>query len=1296
MNKNAIHNFNISIQNSTAIKSSEDLTQTIITELAKVSREMNQQKDIEQLWLEQKSQNAASLIAEEARVNSIVSSEGGIVDTIKSFGTTPSVYDTTTFSSSVPIGGGAADDSAGRMTMRSATSDNTTPPVMGAEDSSLDFSNATSQLYTNVREQQTLSVPQMFQTSNNEPAIETVKEAIQKKLDVAKQVNDPIAIDYWTKISKAFEEGLVAADFDGKPDHLLFTEMYKVLKQSGQIVATVQNFNWEIIRKKMVESIDANILNGIISEVSKKRWETIRDQLKNDTTNVANLFEQYDELFLLLREIEGLDALPTTITIMTKTKVYPNLSADRLYAEIGKEAVYVFLKEISYEDVQGNAVKKGAVKIKNTNASSFIVGESLEFFLDETLIVQNGYISKGINWIVYKQRKGKKDEETIFEDEGTSFSYNFDTEGTYKIEAYGREHGANNKKSKKSFAFAEVKIVAQEIVITPLAFIKGGLVRPSKKELLFQTSLKYPKVKTLNPLKLYYQVETKLVNKEIKISKEQEVDSSGIIKLIMPELGTYKIKVISKDQYALAGQTEIVAIKNEVTSIGQAKGAPNKNVFLLGGLSAPLFLEVKNFKIPATNAEKMDVKWIVYDSNNKPYLPSGDVWFTEDGIPKRTHLQKWESFTMVIPDKEGHYTVEAFSDTAKGANAKATFKMQVQRPQVAEAYWAYSNGDKKKISGFSGEVNHVRASIPGYENQKVRVKFYLNDSKEPYYYSDTKTNENGEINKVIVFDDAFQKRFKVQEGKTAKISFKLMGIQNDKLYPFKKNTNVSTAAVLNVATGAKITDAYFQYDGKRVTAEDQISLSYSGEYVTIIAKTQNMIGKEMVLTAHKVGEEPIFRGNAKVDSEGNASGTFKITRLKGTKIGEKMSYYVGIEGYSTKHLGYKGLNVVVRELKKTIDNNLGLIWGAKVSVEFRKKVVQICKELWGEESKLEMANQLMICMNVETEGKFTADVGYPEATGLIQFTESAIAEMNRIHKKTKYTGPDYKDKQLTKNDLKDMTEIRQLDFVKLYFQMHLERYKRIINNAEDMYMAIFAPIGVGKQGDYILYDKSISPKYYRKNRSADGEYWDENKYVIVKGNKNEQITKNEMTPRIKQSVHIGKRYAIDTNEARKLNQVLAEKIIKGGRVTFANSHVSGVIDKAMAQDNINDTALGKNAKRSKYKRAPDGEIEIKSELLYIMYQLSKDYTFTVSEISGADHSRNSRHYFGKAFDISEINGLDIGQGIGEQAVANPKVSDQLIIDFRLKALSYGALLVWNKLNDKVKKEHHNHFHVEIN
>ncbi|SSZ46365.1 hypothetical protein [Bergeyella zoohelcum] len=47
-----------------------------------------------------------------------------------------------------------------------------------------------------------------------------------------------------------------------------------------------------------------------------------------------------------------------------------------------------------------------------------------------------------------------------------------------------------------------------------------------------------------------------------------------------------------------------------------------------------------------------------------------------------------------------------------------------------------------------------------------------------------------------------------------------------------------------------------------------------------------------------------------------------------------------------------------------------LVWGNKVSCEFRKKVVEICTELWGENRKIEMANGLVAVMNVETAGSF--------------------------------------------------------------------------------------------------------------------------------------------------------------------------------------------------------------------------------------------------------------------------------------------------------------------------------------
>ncbi|PIF30715.1 hypothetical protein CLU81_1162 [Flavobacterium sp. 9] len=1362
MSKNAIHNFNLSIKKSADIKSSEHLTETIIKELAKVSKEINQQKDIEQIWQEQKTLNAVannsstsigegatnttaeknekqlvsvsntSSVSEGIKANYTVSAGEGINDASKSVGNTSSVAETTTTSTSnASIGEGVANNTGGPI-MSSAESANITSPIQGAENNA---NTIMSQTYASVAAQQTLAVPQMLQAGIDEPSIEIIKEEIKKKLDHATAINDIVGRDYWTKISEAFNNiNTSAKDFDGKPEHALFTQMYAALKQANQVVMA-QNFNWEIVREKMIKSIDANILKGKISSDSTARWKLIQKQLKDDTINVANLFERYNELFLLLKEVEGLDSLPTTLTITTKTKIYPNLSADRLYAEIGKENVYVFLKEINNKEITGSAVNKGAVKIKNTDATKFIVGESLDFILDELLVNDIKFEKKDINWIVYNSQK-KNDKGIDFINEGTSFSYNFDAPGKYKVEAYGGNPGSNskNKKNLKLAAFVEVEIIAQEITIVPPGTIKTTFVRPFAEEQLFKVGLKNPEVKTLNPLKLYYQIAYTNADKVTTVSDEQELDSTGIVKLAMPNIGEYSIKVVSKDQYTLNQKYSIKTIKNFINSIEITDNKAEKDIYLWSKTDQKVIFKAQKFMIePVTPQEKQNVKWLVYDKNGLIYVPDRLPLQLESNDAGKQYLVKGESFTFSIPKIEGEFTIEAYSNVKQRSKSTSSKKIFVKHPEVTEAYWTYNDGNKKKTSGFAGEINHIKASIPGYLNQLVRIKFYLNDSKEVNYYNDTTTNSEGEINKILKFDANLQKHFGLKNGKTAKIRFELEGLQNGNVpYLFKVNANAYKETSLNVTTSAKITDAYFMYDGNRVKAEDKIPFSKEGTTVTIVAKTQNMVGKEIVLTAHKVSEKPAFRHAAKVNSEGDAIVSFIIMPAKGAKNGTVNKYYVGIEGYSTKHLTDKLINMIVGTSAKLTTGNtgkidatgLGMIWGGKVSVKFRQKVVKICGDLWGEDKKYEMANALMIAMSVETAETFSSSLirltknGYvavskeehrdnPDlvkgnAIGLAQFTFKAVRSLILNER-----GIPENEKSIATITLKEINDYKQklallspedqLDYVKTYFML-FNNYKKV-RRPEDVYMIIFAPSAAGKGDNVNIYKKFLTEE--DKNKGKVNPNYRDNAAMDIKndgfnkGDNDSIIQSGELLARYREMENKGLRYAIDINEGRKLNQVLAEKIIKGGRVTFGDSHVSNKMDKAMAQDNITDTSLGKNAKRSNYKRAPGGEIEILSELLYIMYQLSKDYTFKVSEISGADHSRNSRHYFGKAFDVSEINGLDIGQGIGDEAVANPKVSDKLIEEFRLKALSYGALLVWNKLNDKVKKEHHNHFHVEV-
>lgn len=85
---------------------------------------------------------------------------------------------------------------------------------------------------------------------------------------------------------------------------------------------------------------------------------------------------------------------------------------------------------------------------------------------------------------------------------------------------------------------------------------------------------------------------------------------------------------------------------------------------------------------------------------------------------------------------------------------------------------------------------------------------------------------------------------------------------------------------------------------------------------------------------------------------------------------------------------------------------------------------------------------------------------------------------------------------------------------------------------------------------------------------------------------------------------------------------------------FATLHVSRVNDQATARQNMNDTKAGKPATRSAYGNAPGGTIPLNEKMLIGLYTVATRYTITVSEIAGGEHSANSLHYRGRAFDIN--------------------------------------------------------------
>ncbi|WP_459926565.1 hypothetical protein [Flavobacterium covae] len=284
----------------------------------------------------------------------------------------------------------------------------------------------------------------------------------------------------------------------------------------------------------------------------------------------------------------------------------------------------------------------------------------------------------------------------------------------------------------------------------------------------------------------------------------------------------------------------------------------------------------------------------------------------------------------------------------------------------------------------------------------------------------------------------------------------------------------------------------------------------------------------------------------------------KVSKSLGDDLfeGSEQEFFVNIEVLEIhSHIKSVVVDVDVKALKQDVptnvtklkveqadapkDNKTGicfykqndLIWGNKVSCDFRKKVVQICAELWGESKKIEMANGLMAVMRVETRETFKANQleGYKSlipkedmeikhfrkngkrkssrAVGLIQFTQDALVALGE-YKSNKSLSVEERFDELNRVKLKfaKMSELVQLDYVKKYFELGGAHKK--FKSAEDIYLHVFAPKGVAKGDDFILYREGTDE--YESNISIDTE-----------NNSDGKIQRKEILGRYKSSYSLG-------------------------------------------------------------------------------------------------------------------------------------------------------------------------------
>lgn len=140
--------------------------------------------------------------------------------------------------------------------------------------------------------------------------------------------------------------------------------------------------------------------------------------------------------------------------------------------------------------------------------------------------------------------------------------------------------------------------------------------------------------------------------------------------------------------------------------------------------------------------------------------------------------------------------------------------------------------------------------------------------------------------------------------------------------------------------------------------------------------------------------------------------------------------------------------------------NTSMAWGKMVSPEFKSKVLKIAADLGTD------PNYLMAVMAFESGGTFSPSVRnkLSGARGLIQIM------------------PKFANAVGTRDqELATMTPERQLDYVAKWF--HMQAKGRPLTTLEDVYMAVFSPVAIGKPASFVCY-RSPSPNY-KQNAGLD-------------------------------------------------------------------------------------------------------------------------------------------------------------------------------------------------------------------
>ena len=330
-----------------------------------------------------------------------------------------------------------------------------------------------------------------------------------------------------------------------------------------------------------------------------------------------------------------------------------------------------------------------------------------------------------------------------------------------------------------------------------------------------------------------------------------------------------------------------------------------------------------------------------------------------------------------------------------------------------------------------------------------------------------------------------------------------------------------------------------------------ISVDESGK---ILAKLQwdKIAVKLSMRTSYAVvqdSKDAILYNGAKV-----ANGGVAIT---------KKSALLGLAEYKSAVLVGKAKDLAGNKSGTCVCKDYDLIWGNKVSCEFRMKVIEICKDLWADDY-LKMANNLMAVFYWETGGTFKSDVPNQSksgATGLIQFMPERADEYFGNH--TIEIVPNYfnsKNKDLHNlprvAEFARMTSLKQLDYVKKYFESQRNKKLEFI----DFYLQVLFPVSSGKAEHVVFADEESKldlPTENKKIKEKRVSKYDKNSGFDL--NKNGKIYKSDIAKMVEKYKTEGLAY-----------KTIAEcKNIKQTNVNFSgNCTIGEVVNGFIVNDKV--------------------------------------------------------------------------------------------------------------------------------